>query len=65
MNFPQIVFIVAGALTAFMGITKTGFQNRKALRMIRLLGETGTQIFYVLLGVALIVIAFTVDLGTL
>lgn len=65
MTFPQIVFIVAGVLTAVMGITRTGFNTRRAQRMIKLLGVTGTQILYTLIGIGLIVIAFTVDLGTL
>lgn len=65
MNFPQIVFIVAGILSALAGITRVGFNSRKAQRMIKLLGVTGTQILYVLVGIALIVVAFTVDLGTL
>ncbi len=65
MSFPQIIFVVTGVFTIFSGITKLGFNRRKAQRVVRVLGEVGTQILYVLIGVALIVVAFTVDLGTL
>jgi len=65
MQIPQIIFTAAGILTIISGLTKAGFSRRKAQRMIKLLGEVGTQVLYILIGIALIVIAFTVDLGTL
>lgn len=59
MPFERILFIAIGVFTLFIGITKTFFDNRKAQRMIRLFGEVGTQILYIVLGIGLIIIAFT------
>lgn len=65
MTVPQIIFVAAGVFMIFSGITRLGFNRRKAQRAIKLLGVLGTQILYAIVGIALIVIAFTVDLGTL
>ncbi len=65
MNVSQIIFIIAGVLTIFMGLSNIGINSRRMQRMVRLIGEVPTRVVYVVIGVALIVIAFVVDLGTI
>lgn len=64
MQLPQIIFVVAGILSILSGVMKAGFNRRRAQRTIKVIGELGTQILYIVVGIALIVVAFTVDLGT-
>jgi hypothetical protein len=47
---------VIGGLLILAGITKFRFSSRKAQNLIRYIGETGTQIFYIVLGIALILL---------
>lgn len=63
MVLADYIFIFAGALLIFMGISKLGFNTRKAQRMIRLIGEVPTRIVYIVIGVALIVMSITIDLS--
>ena len=65
MQIPQIIFVASGIITIIVGLTRFGFNGRKAQRIIRLIGVIPTQVLYVVIGIALIVLAFTVDLGTL
>ncbi len=58
MNVSGIIFIGLGILSVFLGITGLSNKSRKGQRMVRLLGEAGTKIFYVVLGIVLIVGAF-------
>ena len=64
MTFSQIVFIVAGVITIVFGISNVALNSRRMQRMVRLIGVVPTRILYIIIGIALIVIAFTVDLGT-
>lgn len=65
MTLPQIIFIVAGVMTIFMGITNIGVKSRKMQRLVRVIGEIPARLIYVAIGIALIVIAFVVELGTI
>ena len=58
MTFSQIIFVIAGAFSIFMGATRFGMASRKMQRLARLIGELGTRLLYVAIGIALIVIAF-------
>ena len=60
MNWEQVLFLVVGAFTLFIGITKTFFNHRKAQRLIRLVGEAGAQIIYIILGIVFIVLSFII-----
>ena len=65
MQLPNIIFIASGVITIVMGVTQIGINSRRMQRMVRLIGETPTRILYIVLGIALIVIALFVDLGTI
>ncbi|AIO18826.1 hypothetical protein KQ51_00946 [Candidatus Izimaplasma bacterium HR1] len=65
MSLPQIIFVASGILVIIVGLSRFGFNGRKAQRWIKLIGVVPTQILYVVIGIALIVIAFTVNLGTI
>jgi hypothetical protein len=65
MQLPNIIFIIAGVWTIIMGISQIGINMRRMQRMVRLIGEVPTRILYIVSGIILIVVAFTVDLGTL
>jgi|LGOV01.1.fsa_nt_gb hypothetical protein len=65
MTIPQFIFVAAGALTIFMGLTNIGVKSRKMQRLVRLIGEMPARLIYVVFGIALIVVAFVVDLGTI
>lgn len=60
MNLDQIVFIIAGAFTVFVGVSKFGMNSRQARRMNKLFGESGARIIYIVFGIALIAAAFTI-----
>jgi len=65
MTLPQIIFVAAGALTIFMGVSNIGVKSRRMQRLVRLIGETPARLLYIASGIALIVVAFVVDLGTI
>ena len=65
MDYVNIIFIIIGAFTALIGITGIGLQTRKAQRLVRLIGEKPTRIFYVVLGIVMIVVGILVDFATL
>jgi len=65
MTLPQIIFVAAGALTIFMGVSSIGVNSRRMQRLVRLIGETPARLLYIASGIALIVVAFVVDLGTI
>ncbi len=58
MATENIIILIVGLFTLVVGITKIGFQTRKAQRLIRLTGEAGARIIYFVIGIALIVLAF-------
>jgi len=58
MSIEQIVLYIIGALLIISGITKFGFNRRKAQRLVRLFGETGAQIAYIVFGIGLIIITY-------
>ena len=65
MDYVNIIFIIIGAFTAIIGIAGIGLQTRKAQRLVRLIGEGPTRIFYVVLGIVLIVVGLLVDFAAL
>lgn len=65
MSIPQIIFIVVGVFTIFVGVSNIGVNSRKMQRLIGRVGETPAKIIYIIVGIGLIVLAFTVDLGTI
>ena len=65
MTIPQIIFVVAGVFTIFIGMTNIGVKSRKMQRLVRIVGETPAKIIYIIFGIGLIVLAFVVDLGTI
>ncbi len=58
MNVSGIIFIVLGLISISLGITGLSNKSRKGQRMVRLLVETGTRMFYIIIGIGLIVGAF-------
>jgi len=65
MTIPQIIFVVAGVFTIVVGLSNIGVKSRKMQRLVRVVGETPARIIYIIIGIALIVVAFVVDLGTI
>lgn len=65
MSPSQIIFIFAGVITIFFGISNKGINSRRMQRLARYIGEVPTRVVYVLFGIALIIVAFTVNLGTI
>jgi small neutral amino acid transporter SnatA (MarC family) len=61
MGWENIMFIVIGAFTILIGISGIGLNTRKAQRLVRLIGETGTRIFYGVLGIGLILMGIFID----
>jgi len=60
MNLDQIIFIIAGVFTIVIGMSGFGINSRKAQRLVRLIGETPTRLLYLVIGAALIVMAFAI-----
>lgn len=56
MTWQEILLYVVGVAVIVAGITKFRFNSRKAQNLIRLIGEPGTQIFYIVLGIGLILL---------
>ena len=56
MGWEVILMYVIGGFLILAGITKFRFNSRRAQNLIRYIGETGTQIFYIVLGIILILL---------
>jgi uncharacterized membrane protein YphA (DoxX/SURF4 family) len=64
MSVSQIIFIVAGLWSIIAGVSSIGVNAKRMQRWVRRIGETPTRVLYIVVGIALIIVAFTVDLGT-
>jgi|LGOV01.1.fsa_nt_gb hypothetical protein len=64
ITLDQFIFIIAGVITIFFGVSGLGINSRKSQRLVRLIGEVPTRIFYIVLGLGLLYLAFFVDLTT-
>ena len=61
MNLEQILLLIVGLLiTFFGGITGILLQSRKGKKVVKLLGETPARVLYLVIGIALIVLAFII-----
>jgi len=58
MSIEQILLYIIGVALIISGITKLGFNRRKAQRVVRIFGEAGTQILYIVLGIVIIVVTY-------
>lgn len=59
MSTSGIIFIVIGVFTILAGsVTNFSQRSRKGRKVAMLFGETGSRIFYLVIGIALIVAAF-------
>lgn len=57
MSVTQIIMIMLGTLSIFLGMTGVYNKSRRGQRMVGLVGETGAKILYSLFGLAVIVFA--------
>jgi len=59
MSTSGIIFIVIGVFTIIAGsVSNLSQKSRRGRRVAMLFGETGSRIFYFILGAALIVVSF-------
>ena len=54
----QIYLIIAGSLVLILTWTGIMTRSRRAQFFIRIMGETGTKIFYSIIAIAIIIISF-------
>ena len=52
--------ILAGSLVALMGITGISNKTRRGRWSLRMFGEIGNRIFYIIMGVAFIVLGLVI-----
>jgi hypothetical protein len=56
-NYVDYLLYAIGVFTAlFVGLFKIGLNTRRAQRLVRLIGEAGARIFYIILGTAIIIL---------
>ncbi len=61
MTSTGIIFIIVSALIIITGsLTGIAQRTRKGRRIVRIFGETGSRIFYLVLGLGFLVAAFFV-----
>ena len=55
------ILLAIGVVQVLLGIFKIGFNRRRTQRMVKFLGEGGTQLFYIIIGIIIIVVAIVVN----
>ena len=58
MSAEELILYIVGGFVILVGITKFRFNSRRTQRLVRQIGVAGTQIFYIVLGIVLIVINY-------
>ncbi len=59
MSASGIIFIILGVFTILAGsVSNLSQKSRRGRRSVMLFGETGSRIFYLVLGIVLIVASF-------
>ena len=64
MSWQNVLFITVGSLFVLSGITKIGFNRRRAQRLVQAMGEMPARITYIVLGAILIIVSLFVELGS-
>ncbi|GEM_PF-6009292 len=58
MSAEELILYIVGGFVILVGITKFRFNSRRTKRLVQQIGVAGTQIFYIVLGIVLILINY-------